>query len=332
MILGIDTSCYTTSVAIMDMEGRLIRDARRPLPVAKGGLGLRQSEAVFAHNRHLPEMLGDAFGQYPAGQLTAIAVSTRPQPTDGSYMPVFTAGAGCARILAAALRLPLHTFSHQEGHLAAALWSAKLQWREPFLALHLSGGTGEILLVTPRSSPAMSSGFTAFPGPDIPMQAPAYDIDVVGDTDLPPGQFVDRVGVALGLSFPAGAALDALAATATCRDFRLSGSVKGTRISFAGPESAAQRAVNSGVDKRQIAAAVFDNIGKSLQKALRAARKECGIEPVLIMGGVAASQNLRQYLSWDQVHFAEASFCGDNAVGPAALAKNIELDRITIDK
>lgn len=330
MILGIDTSCYTTSVAIMDMEGRLICDARRPLTVEKGGVGLRQSEAVFAHNRNLPEALAEAFGRCPAAQLSAIAVSSRPRPINGSYMPVFTAGTGYARVLAAALNLPLYAFSHQEGHLAAALWSAGLTWREPFLALHLSGGTGEILQVTPCSLTSQSS--LGFPRPDGETPSPAYDIVAIGDTDLPPGQFVDRVGVALGFPFPAGAALDQLAATATRRDFRLSGSVKSTHISFSGPESAAQRAVISGVEHAQIAAAVFDNIGKSVQKAICAARQEYDIEKVLLMGGVAASRNLRRYLSRDTVNFAASRFCGDNAVGLAALAKNMELGRIAIDK
>jgi len=321
MILSIDTSCYTTSVAIMDLEGRLICDVRRPLPVEKGCRGLRQSDAVYAHTRNLPYVLEEALGQCPAERLTAIAVSTRPRPTDGSYMPVFTAGEGQARILAAALKLPKYTFSHQEGHLAAALWSASLNWEEPFLALHLSGGTGEILSVKPGKPLAEGEN-----------QNPAYDISLVGDTDLPPGQFVDRVGVALGLPFPAGADLDRLALSATCRDFRLPGCVQGTHISFSGPESAAQRAVKKGVDPGQIAAAVFDNIAKSVQKAIRAARDQNHIEKVLLMGGVAASQNIRNYLERDEVFFCPAQFSSDNAVGLAILAKNIEIGRISIDK
>jgi len=214
-------------------------------------------------------------------------------------MPVFTAGLSLAKELAAALDLPLAEFSHQEGHLAAALWSAQLKWNDPFLALHLSGGTGEILLIKPKRC--------------------GYDIQIVGDTDLPPGQFVDRIGVALGYPFPAGAHLDKLALSASSKDFRLTGSVKGTHISFSGPESAAARAVEAGVEPAQIAKAVFDNIGKSLAKAIACARKETDIKKVLLMGGVAASENLRQILKNENIHFAQAKYSSDNAVGIAAL-------------
>ena len=312
MILGIDTSCYTTSVALMDQESRLICDMRRLLAVEKGARGLRQSDAVYAHTQNLPQLLDNLLQQYPAEQITAIAVSNKPRPQDQSFMPVFTSGYGVGRILAAALHLPLLCFSHQEGHLAAALWSAGLHWQEPFIALHLSGGTGEILQVEP-CQPTITNSLPSQYEPLL------YRISIIGDTDLPPGQFVDRVGVALGMDFPAGAQLDALATTATCRDFRLSGSVKGTHISFSGPESAAQRAITAGIEPSQIAAAVFDNIGKSLLKAIRAAKDNSGLDKVLLMGGVAASQNLRHYLAREKVHFAQAKYSSDNAVGTAAM-------------
>lgn len=318
MILGIDTSCYTTSVALMDQQGRLISDMRRLLSVEHGARGLRQSDAVYAHNQNLPQLLAELFREHSAKQLKAIAVSCRPRPQDDSFMPVFTAGCGTAQILAAALRLPLFSFSHQEGHLAAALWSAGLHWQEPFIALHLSGGTGEILLVEPGAQ-------SCSPSPDGEQRL--YRISIIGDTDLPPGQFVDRIGVALGMNFPAGAELDALALNASCRDFRLSGSVRDTHISFSGPESAAQRAVKAGVEPAQIAAAVFDNIGKSLLKAIRAAKAAYGLERVLLMGGVAASQNLRRYLESEQVCFAQARYSSDNAVGTAALGALVSVKK-----
>ena len=304
MILGIDTSCYTTSLAIMDFKGRLICDLRRPLAVAQGNRGLRQSDALYAHIQNLPGLAEEAFSIVPAGKLSAIAVSIRPRPLEGSFMPVFTAGHGMARQLSAALGIPLIAYSHQEGHLAAALWSAGLNWQQDFLALHLSGGTGEILQVSPAADPVSPT---------------RYQISIIGDTDLPPGQFVDRIGVALGYPFAAGPHLDKLALTATDKSFRLSGSVKGTHISFSGPESAAQRAISKGVEPAAIAAAVFDNIGKSLSKAIAAAREQSGINDVLLMGGVAASSNLRNYLEKDRINFAKAKYSSDNAVGIAWL-------------
>ena len=237
MIIGVDTSCYTTSLAVFDPAGRLLCEKRRLLPVEKGLSGLRQSEALFCHVKQLPELMEELAAEIGPIAPQAVCVSSRPRPVAGSYMPVFLAGLGLARSLAAAYGAPLYQTSHQEGHIAAALWSAGLAWQEPFLALHLSGGTGEILRVEPQPA--------------------GYEIETVGDTDLPPGQFVDRVGVALGLSFPAGPELEKLAEQATSTDFRLSGSVQGTHISFSGPESAAERAVAAGVEPDSIAAAVL---------------------------------------------------------------------------
>lgn len=303
MIIGIDTSCYTTSLAVFDLAGRLLCEKRRLLQVRAGECGLRQSEALFCHVKQLPELMEELTAELTAeaGPLRprAVCVSTRPRPVSGSYMPVFLAGQGLARSLAAAWGVPLYETSHQEGHLAAALWSAGLAWQEPFLALHLSGGTGEILAVAPRPA--------------------GFEAKTVGDTDLPPGQFVDRVGVALGLPFPAGPALEKLASAAVRRDFRLSGSVKGTHISFSGPEAAAQRAVKRGVEPAQIAAAVLDNIAKSLTKAIQAARGQTGYSRVLLMGGVAANQRIREKLQPLQVSFAKAEHSGDNACGVALI-------------
>lgn len=299
MILGIDTSCYTTSLAVFDPAGRLLCEKRRLLPVEKGSCGLRQSDALFCHVRQLPQLMEELTAELGPLRPRAVSVSVRPRPRDGSYMPVFLAGQGLARSLAAAWGVPLYQTSHQEGHIAAALWSAGLSWREPFLALHLSGGTGEILAVRPHSA--------------------GYDIETVGDTDLPPGQFVDRVGVALGLPFPAGPALEELAGQARGTEFRLSGSVQGTHISFSGPESAAQRAVAAGVEPAQIAAAVLDNIAKSLAKAIENARRQTGLRQVLLAGGVAANQRIRRRLQPLGVSFAGAKHAGDNACGVALL-------------
>lgn len=299
-VLAIDTSCYTTSVALSDDQGRLICDLRRPLPVRGGEVGLRQSEAVFAHIRHLPQLLAEARQALGAAfSVDAIAYSARPRSEPGSYMPVFVAGESAARSLAAALNAPCFATSHQEGHIAAALASRGLAWREPFLALHLSGGTGELLAVDPL--------------PD------GYAVEIRGGCDLPPGQFIDRVGVALGLPFPAGPALEQLAETAEGRSFRLTGAVNGLHISFSGPESAAQRAIAAGVDGAEIAAAVLDNIANSLDKVIRAAREQTGRQQVLLAGGVAANQRIGRRLRRLNAVCAAPRYASDNACGVALL-------------
>ncbi len=223
-------------------------------------------------------------------------------------MPVFGAGLSLAHSLAAVLGVPCYETTHQEGHIMAALHSIGAEWKEPFLALHLSGGTGELLAVEPRQN--------------------GFDLRIVGDTDLPPGQFIDRVGVAMGLPFPAGPCVEQLAEQAGSSGFRLSGSVKGTHVSFSGPESAAQRALASGVDKAEVAAAVLDNIAKSLGKAISTAREEQNIYPVLIAGGVAANKRIRARLSSLHVHFSDPRYAGDNSCGVALLGRQMHLSAV----
>ena len=120
MVLGFDTSNYTTSVAISDGVGG--KNCSRLLDVRPGELGLRQSDALFAHVKRLPELARTLFAEYPGAEISAIGASTRPRAVEGSYMPCFLAGQSTAETMAAALGVPFHAVSHQQGHVAAALW------------------------------------------------------------------------------------------------------------------------------------------------------------------------------------------------------------------
>ena len=177
--LGFDTSNYTTSAAWFD--GKTGENHSRLLDVKPGELGLRQSDALFAHVQRLPALF-EALMERCAGTVRAIGVSTRPREAEGSYMPCFVAGTSHAGVLGTALRVPVHAFSHQQGHLAAALWSAdRLDLMDrPFLAWHLSGGTTELLWVGPNGR-----GLTAR--------------RIGGTADLSAGQLIDRTGKLLGL-------------------------------------------------------------------------------------------------------------------------------------
>ena len=75
-VIGFDTSNYTTSVAYFDGVGG--ENCSRLLPVKQGELGLRQSDAVFAHIKSLPELSGRLFSHVNKADITAIGVSTRP--------------------------------------------------------------------------------------------------------------------------------------------------------------------------------------------------------------------------------------------------------------
>ncbi|MCL8207601.1 MAG: peptidase M22 [Actinomycetia bacterium] len=300
-VLGLDTSAYTASVALVDGR-RVVREARRVAEVPPGGRGLRPSEAFFQHVVHLPALVAEVRGD---ALLAGIAVSARPRPVPDSYLPPFEAGRAAARLLADALGVPLVETTHQEGHIAAGLVDAGGPATDTFWALHVSGGTTELLAVRRRP--------------------PGFAVESVGGTgDLYGGQLVDRVGVRLGLPFPAGPALEALARTARDRlvlPFMAPVQRDGRWIiSFSGPEAQAMRAIAAGVEPAAVARAVEDVLARALAALVRAAARPPA--PVLVVGGVAANRRLRATLAdllgeaWP-LFFASPELSRDNAVGVA---------------
>ncbi|HHV43167.1 MAG TPA: O-sialoglycoprotein endopeptidase [Firmicutes bacterium] len=299
--LGIDTSCYTTSVALVSAAEELILDLRSVLPVKQGARGLRQSDALFLHLQNLPQLLEQVFSQ--VDHIAAVAVTDRPRALPDSYLPVFTAGTTMARCLSMALGVPLVTCSHQANHLRAGRWSAQGPKASEFLALHLSGGTTDLLFVRD--------------------QAGSFDVTPLGGgTDLHVGQFVDRVGVAMGLPFPAGSALEKLAQEGQVGRLELPVAVQELTVSFSGPEAAAMRYLHQGqVAPPDLAMAVQVCIAKSLQRLLRNAVRQRYPKRVLFVGGVSANQFvrawLREHLSGWELWFADPRYSTDNAVGTA---------------
>ena len=95
--LGIDTSNYTTSVAVYDSEANKVYQTKKLLPVKQGELGLRQSDAVFHHTKQLPDMVELLFAEHDFAP-EAVSVSVRPRNIEGSYMPCFLCGEGFARV------------------------------------------------------------------------------------------------------------------------------------------------------------------------------------------------------------------------------------------
>lgn len=297
-VLGLDTSNYTTSAAIFD--GRSGENAGRLLDVRPGELGLRQSDALFQHVKRLPPLLEELLGEGQA--LQAVGASTRPRAVEGSYMPCFLAGEGQGRGIAAALGVPFYAHSHQQGHLAAAAWSAgRLDVLDaPFLAWHLSGGTTELLLVKPES-------FTVTAG-------------IIGGTsDLSAGQLIDRAGVLLGLQFPAGKALDKLYYQSdTCHKPRVK--LKDLTFSLSGMENQIKALAERGEEKASIARFTIDAVASVVLRATEEARARYPGLPVLYSGGVASNSRLRAELTaMDDVLFAEPRYSTDNAMGTAIL-------------
>ena len=301
-VLGIDTSCYTTSAALVSVEGELLGSARRLLTVGEGERGLQQSQGLFQHVKNLPDMIGQVMQGAP--QICAVCASVRPRPAEESYMPVFRAGESQARAAAALLRVPFYPVSHQEGHVRAAMVDAGIDAGRPFLALHLSGGTTEILLA--------DQGRLTLLG---------------GSLDLHAGQLVDRTGVRMGLGFPAGPALEKLAMQAAPQGL-LGVSIKGTSCNLAGAENKIERWLAQGeLSREQIAAEVFDFLCRTIERMIENACEATGARQALLAGGVASSMLLRGMLNVRakkrrlncRLHYAHPELSRDNAVGVALL-------------
>lgn len=298
--LGIDTSNYTTSGAVYD--GSAVTENRRKLlPVPGGAKGLRQSDAVFHHTRQLPDIL---CGLLPDEGIEAIGVSVTPTCAEGSYMPCFLTGRGTARVLGAALNVPVYEFSHQQGHIAAALYSAgRLDLLERrFLAFHVSGGTTEGLIVSPGGAD----------GPRAQLAARSLDLKA--------GQAVDRVGLALGLTFPCGPELEKLALRWTDK-VRVRPVTRGADCSLSGIENQCLDMIKKGRPKEEVARHCLESITAALIEMCSALLAEHGDLPVVFSGGVCADSILRDRLSGRfGAHFAAPEFSADNAAGTAILA------------
>ena len=296
-VLAFDTSNYTTSVAAFDgAEGKNIS---RLLDVAPGSLGLRQSDALFSHVKRLPELTDRLFSNLGAVKIDAVGASTRPRAVEGSYMPCFLAGHSQARVLAAALGVPLYEFSHQQGHIAASLWSSGRMdlMDKPHLAWHLSGGTTELLYVTPEG-------------------VSGHAEKIGGTTDISAGQLIDRTGQLLGLSFPAGKELDRLGReTAVKSFFRVK--VSGTAFSLSGVQNKVQE-FHKGNPAETAAYALRSLIG-AIVKATENALKTYPGCSVAFAGGVASNTMLREACAGLPAIFCPPQYATDNALGTAVL-------------
>lgn len=301
--LGIDTSNYTTSAALFDSEANTIIQSKKLLPVKAGELGLRQSDAVFAHVKQLGDMVQNVFDEYRK-EITAIGVSTRPRDIDGSYMPCFLVGEMAANCLGAALKAPVLPFAHQQGHVAAALYSAgRLDlFRERFIAFHLSGGTTEALLVEPSAERIIRC------------------TKIGGSMDLKAGQAVDRIGVMLGLPFPAGKYLEELALKSD-RKFKIKPVMKGTECCLSGIENKCRKMLENGEKPEDIALFCLKSVEAALCGMTDATLSEYGKLPLVYAGGVMSNCIIRNTIEnkYGGI-FAKPEFSSDNAAGIAVLA------------
>ena len=299
-VIGFDTSNYTTSIAFFDGVDGI--NCSQLLPVKGGELGLRQSDAVFHHTKGLPELSDRLFSNVNIQTVTAVGVSTRPRAVEGSYMPCFMVGYSHAKLLSKALKVPLIECSHQQGHIAASLWSAgRLDLMDqPHLAWHLSGGTTELLLVEP-------DGFNV------------RCKRIGGTTDISAGQLIDRAGVMLKLPFPAGKHLDFLSQEVTdCTIYK----VKCNHMDFSlsGMQNKVQNLMERNYSPAEIASFTLHTIADVILRTTNFAQLQYPGLPVVFSGGVASNTILRKVLSTIDPIFSKPEFSTDNAMGVAVLA------------
>ncbi len=299
--LGIDTSNYRTSVALVDEDGKIIYNHRELLEVPAGKRGLRQSEAFFQHVQRLPEAVSPAM-EY-RDSISGIAVSTRPRPRVGSYMPCFTAGTACARELASALDVPLKEVSHQEGHIMAVKYYSDLRDSEDPVFFHFSGGTTEAVL-----------------GDEI----------IGGTKDISYGQVLDRIGVRLGFSFPSGEELDRIALKEGKRTNLLKPiKIEDCFINLSGIETQASRALDehekdADFDRDELVRELMDRLIDSIIGMTLMISEKYSKKDFIFSGGVSSSGYLRKRIGDElpenlRYVFGAPELSGDNAVGTALL-------------
>lgn len=301
--LGIDTSNYTTSVAIYDDEKHCVIHRKKLLPVKSGEKGIRQSDAVFHHTVQLPELIDDLFSQIHY-DIKAVGVSEKPCNEDGSYMPCFMVGISVAVALSNALGVPLYRFSHQDGHIAAALFSAdKLDYiNESFIAFHFSGGTSQALLVNPDKDYFNT-------------------IKLSDSLDLKAGQAVDRVGLMLGLDFPCGMQLEKLAAEINCSLKKVKMFRREGYFSLSGIENQCKKMLEDNKPHNEVAHHCLSCIYSALDDTVSEIISKYGNMPIVFSGGVMSNKLIKnELLKKYNAYFAQPEFSSDNACGIAILS------------
>lgn len=302
--IGIDTSNYTTSFAICDLDGKILKNYKILLPVKEGERGLRQSDAVFAHIKNLPQIAEKIREDSESYEIIAIGHSAYPRDVDGSYMPCFLVGEALSEILASLYMVDNYKFSHQAGHIRASVYSANIINEKSFIAFHVSGGTTEVLHVIEEND--------------------SYRIDLIGGSnDLNAGQAIDRIGVKMGLKFPCGTKIEALANQNKEKLPHFNISVKNFNCNLSGLENIAIKLLEKTNDKSLVSAFTLDFISKTIEKLTMNLREKYPNEQIIYAGGVMSNSiiqcNIRAKFS--NVYFATPEYSSDNASGIALLTR-----------
>jgi len=313
-ILGIDTSAYTTSCALVDYDGNILYNFKKNLEVLEGQKGLRQETAVFMHLNNLPGIINNINIDF--NEIGIISVSAFPRNIKDSYMPVFVVGKNFARTLAKAVKARYIEYSHQENHISAALIDSYKIYdysKNNILAIHISGGTTEFLI-----SKKIDQGFST---------------NIVGGSmDITFGQLIDRIGVYYNFKFPSGQGM---------QNYLEEGDFNLDKIKLIMPKISGKDYINlSGVenyykklidehkyDKEVIIYSLFNYVGKcitSIIDNIDNIENSEKFDKIVISGGVSANKYIREYIvnyfknKYDII-FPKSEYSSDNSVGNAML-------------
>ena len=309
IILGFDTSCYTTSIAAITLNKEIILNEKIILKVKKNNKGLRQSEAVFQHVNNIGEISKVINNKLKNYNIVGVCASTKPRPVDNSYMPVFSVGYNFAKLLSSINECSLYETTHQENHIEASLLNNNLENKDKFLAVHMSGGTTEILLVENKIS--------------------TYNLEIVGGSlDISFGQLVDRLGVNLNYNFPCGKYIDENALR--CKEKIKTGlktSVREGYMNLSGIENQLNKIIHD-YDKEYLSKILLDTLVRSMYKSLIFICGKYNLKEVLFGGGVSSSKYIKKQLSEKlkkegiNAYFTDREYATDNGVGCAIIGLN----------
>jgi len=283
VILGIETSCDETAAALVTDDGEIASN----VVASQANLHAKYGGVVpeVASRRHL-DLIVPVLEEALVSQPDAIAVTTRP-----GLIGALLVGVSAAKALAWARRLPLIPVNHLHGHVAS-LYLKPLDLQPPFTCLLASGGHTMLLDVQDRS------GYT-----------------VLGTTlDDAAGEAFDKGARLLGLGYPGGMEIDALAKQGdpAAYDFPVA-RVPGLDFSFSGLKTALLYKVRD-LSPQELEARRAD-LAASYQRAIVRALVErleaAGGDRVAVVGGVAANSELRAALP--DAALAPLALCTDNA-------------------
>ncbi|TRX75089.1 tRNA (adenosine(37)-N6)-threonylcarbamoyltransferase complex transferase subunit TsaD [Pseudomonas mangiferae] len=303
-VLGLETSCDETGVALYDSERGLLADAlfsQIDLHRAYGGVVPELASRDHV-KRLLPltrQVLADA--GVGAGQIDAIAYTAGP-----GLVGALLVGASCAQALAFAWGIPALGVHHMEGHLLAPMLEERPP-QFPFVALLVSGGHTQLVRV---------EGIGRY--------------QLLGESlDDAAGEAFDKTAKLLGLGYPGGPEIARLAQSGVADRFvfpRPMTDRPGLDFSFSGLKTFTlntwQRCREAGDDSEEtrcdIALAFERAVVDTLVLKCRRALRQTGLKRLVIAGGVSANQALRQALERmlgelrGEVFYARPRFCTDN--------------------